>query len=75
MVAFPPYVFACLIGQFIYLYSEKALADVKEIEKLKISKLNVKTLCGFNKGYFMGGYNRSPYPGGKLTDRRAILYL
>lgn len=25
IVTFPPYLFACLIGQFIYFYSEEAL--------------------------------------------------
>ncbi len=72
---FPPYIFACLITQFIYLYTEQALYDVTKIIKMKISKLNVKAICRFNKGYFMGGFNRSPFPGGKLTDKRSIYFM
>jgi hypothetical protein len=72
---FPPYVFACLITQFIYCYTEEALRDVRKIIKIKISKLNVRAICGFNKGYFMGGSNRSQLPGGKLTDRRSIYFV
>lgn len=71
----PPYVFACIITQFIYCYSEQALKDVTKIAKFKISKLNVRAICGFNKGYFMAGSNRSPLPGGNLTDRRSIYFL
>lgn len=51
------------------------MVDTKFIQKAKISKMNVKSLCSFNKGYFMGGYNRSPLPGGKLIDKRTIYYL
>lgn len=72
---FPPYIFACMISQFIYLYTEEALQDVSKIIKIKISKLNVKCLCNFNKGYFMGGYNRSPFPGGNTIEKRTIYFL
>lgn len=72
---FPPHLFACVIGQFLYFYSEDALIDAKFIQKAKISKMNVKAICSYNKGYFMGGYNRTPLPGGKLIDKRTIYYL
>ena len=72
---FHPYLFICVIGQFFYFYSEEALRDLKYVEKAKISKLNVKALCEFGKGYFLGGYNRTPFPGGKLIDKRTIYYL
>lgn len=75
IVPFPPHLFACIIGQFIYFYPDDALIDTKFIQKAKISKLNVVSLCSFNKGYFMGGYNRSPLPGGNLIDKRTIYYI
>lgn len=59
----------------MYLYTEDALKDVNKIVKIKISKLNVKAICNFNKGFFMGGANRSPLPGGKITDKRSIYFV
>lgn len=75
IVDFPPYVFGCLITQFLYLYSEQALNDVSKIIKIKISKLNVMAICSYNKGYFMGGHNRSPLPGGNLINKRTIYFV
>ena len=75
IIDLPPYIFGCFITQFLYCYTEEALYDVTKIIKIKISKLNVKAICNFNKGYFMGGYNRSSLPGGKLTDRRSIYFM
>jgi hypothetical protein len=75
IVEFPPYIFACFITQFIYMYTEDALKDVTKIIKIKISKLNVKAICGFNKGYFMAGANRSPFPGGNISDKRSIYFM
>lgn len=64
-----------MIGQFLYLYLEENLDDSHDLMKVKISKLEVKAICKYNKGYFMGGYNRSPLPGGKHTNKRTIYYL
>lgn len=75
LVSFPPFLFACFISQFIYFYTEEALHDVSRITKIKISKMNIRCMEFFNKGYFMGGYNRSPFPGGNLIDKRTIYYL
>lgn len=70
-----PYVFACIIGQFIYFYSELALIHPDEIEKVKISKMNVKCLCKYGKGYLLGGYNRNFLPQGGFIKKRTIYYL
>ena len=71
----PNGLFACTIGQYLYLYLEENLDDSHQLMKVKISKLEVKAICKYNKGYFMGGYNRSPLPGGKHTTKRTIYYL
>ena len=37
--------------------------------------MNVMSICRFNKGYFLGGYNRSPLPTGGFINKRTIYYM
>lgn len=32
-------------------------------------------ICRYNKGCFLGGYNRSILPGGKHSTRRSIYFI
>jgi len=34
-----------------------------------------QSICRFNKGYFLGGYNKSVLPGHKRSSRRSVYYL
>lgn len=67
-----PYIVVRAVGQFLHLYPEQS---AQNIEIMKISKMEVKAMLRYGKGVLMGGYNRSPLPGGKHTDRRSIYYL
>jgi hypothetical protein len=59
----------------MYFFTKEAINNFTKIIKIKISKLNIKCLCNFDNGYFMGGYNRKIYPGGGFTNKRTIYYI
>ncbi len=72
---FPPCIFTCIVGQYLNLYEESNLLFGNKPQSLKISKLEVMCLCRHDRGYYMGGYNRSWVPGGHRTTNRSILYF
>lgn len=68
----PPFLLAVIEGQFMQLFNEDLASDAVRV---KISKMEPKAICRYNKGYFLGGYNRSILPGGRHTTRRSIYFL
>lgn len=71
----PPYLFSIIEGQIISLYDEDMINQDKEVVSIKISKLEPKVICKYNKGYFMGGFNKSIFPGNKRTPKRFIYFI
>lgn len=61
-------------GRFIHAYKTSATGLEKPIS-MRISKLEPRAICRFNKGYYLGGYNRSFLPGNKRTQTRKIIFL
>jgi hypothetical protein len=71
----PPYLFALIEGQFLTLYDEDYSDQSKKPKRAKISKLEPLTICKFNKGYIMGGFNKSSLPGNKRSKKRLIYFI
>lgn len=69
----PPYLFALIEGQFLSLFEEEFVG--KKAQRVKISKLEPLTICKFNKGYILGGYNKSSLPGNKRSPKRLIYFI
>ena len=41
---------------------------------IRISKMEPRTIARYNKGYYIGGYNRSSLPGNRRSTKRSIYY-
>jgi hypothetical protein len=70
----PPYLFVLLEDRFIHGY-RMGVASLDEPVHIRISKLEPRAICRFNKGYFIGGYNRSFLPGNRRTMTRDIYFI
>jgi hypothetical protein len=61
-------------GRFLHAYRVGTVGLDKPVS-IRISKLEPRSICRFNKGYYLGGYNRSFLPGNKRTTTRLIYFL
>ena len=71
----PPFLFIVMRDVWIETYKIGEKGGVEVAGRFRMSKLEPRAVSRFNKGYFVGGYNRGFLPGNKRTLQRSIYYV
>lgn len=71
----PPYIFVVMRDRWMdaFKVDDKGLG-VEQVASIRISKMEPRTIARYNKGYYIGGYNRSSLPGNRRSTKRSIYY-